>query len=117
VYSVDDLSQPKNATVSVLSKEVIDGGIARFHDLTSNQLSEIVNTPKSQITAPALKAIINYLDGRDWTRDNLITQSITEFKVAKTPIAEVQGYLQYLEVQGILETRNAGRNGLEARKL
>jgi hypothetical protein len=76
-----------------------------------------VDTPKSQITAPTLKAIINYLDGRDWVRDNLISQSITEFKVAKTPIAEVQGYLQYLEVQGYVETRNAGRNGLEARKI
>jgi len=91
----DDLSQP---TVSVKS-------------------SEIVDTPKSQITAPTLKAIINYLDGRDWVRDNLISQSITEFKVAKTPIAEVQGYLQYLGVQGYVETRNAGRNGLEARKI
>jgi hypothetical protein len=50
-------------------------------------------------------------------RDNLISQSITEFKVAKTPITEVQGYLQYLEVQGYVETRNAGRNGLEARKI
>ena len=71
----------------------------------------------STITAPALKSIVNYLDGRDWVRDNLISQSITEFKVAKTPISEVQGYLQYLEVQGYVETRNAGRNGLEARKI
>jgi DNA segregation ATPase FtsK/SpoIIIE-like protein len=97
VYSLDDLAEPSN-TITVKS-------------------SEIVDTPKSQITAPTLKAIINYLDGRDWVRDNLISQSITEFKVAKTPIAEVQGYLQYLEVQGYVETRNAGRNGLEARKI
>jgi S-DNA-T family DNA segregation ATPase FtsK/SpoIIIE len=97
VYSLEDLSEPSN-TITVKSSEILD-------------------TPKSQITAPILKAIINYLDGRDWVRDNLISQSITEFKVAKTPIAEVQGYLQYLEVQGYVETRNAGRNGLEARKI
>jgi hypothetical protein len=97
VYALDDLREP-TATITVRS-------------------SEIVDTPKSQITAPTLKAIINYLDGREWVRDNLISQSITEFKVAKTSIAEVQGYLQYLEVQGYVETRNAGRNGLEARKL
>jgi S-DNA-T family DNA segregation ATPase FtsK/SpoIIIE len=97
VYSLDDLAEPSN-TITVKS-------------------SEIVDTPKSQITAPTLKAIINYLDGREWVRDNLISQSITEFKVAKTPIAEVQCYLQYLEVQGYVETRNAGRNGLEARKI
>jgi hypothetical protein len=79
--------------------------------------SEIVDSSRSQITAPALKSIINYLEGREWVRDNLISQSITEFKVAKTPISEVQGYLQYLEVEGYVETRNAGRNGLEARKI
>jgi hypothetical protein len=98
VYSLEDLAEPKTATVSVKS-------------------SEIVDAPRSQITAPALKSIINYLEGREWVRDNLISQSITEFKVAKTPISEVQGYLQYLEVEGYVETRNAGRNGLEARKL
>jgi DNA segregation ATPase FtsK/SpoIIIE-like protein len=97
VYSLEDLSEPSN-TITVKSSEILD-------------------TPKSQITAPTLKAIINYLDGREWVRDNLISQSITEFKVAKTPISEVQGYLQYLEVQGYVETRNAGRNGIEARKI
>jgi energy-coupling factor transporter ATP-binding protein EcfA2 len=95
---IADYPEPKTATLSVKSEAIAD-------------------IPKSQITAPALKAIVNYLDGRDWVRDNLISQSITEFKAAKTPIAEVQRYLQYLGEQGYVETRNAGRNGLEARKV
>ena len=72
---------------------------------------------QSTAIAPVFTKIINFLDGRDWTRDNYIKQSITDFKNADTPIEEIQGYLQFLEVQGHLETRNAGRNGLEARKI
>jgi hypothetical protein len=66
---------------------------------------------------PIFLKIVDFLDGRDWERDNYIRESITDLKRNKTPIAEVQGYLQYLEVQGYVETRNAGRNGLEARKI
>ena len=67
--------------------------------------------------APVFAKIVTFLDGRDWTRDNYIKQSIADFKNADTPIEEIQGYLQFLEVQGHLETRGAGRNGLEARKI
>ena len=77
----------------------------------------IAAQPQSTAIAPIFTKIINYLDGRDWTRDNVIKQSITDFKNADTPIEELQGYLQFLEVQGYLETRNAGRNGLEAKKI
>ena len=77
----------------------------------------IAAQPQSTAIAPIFTKIINYLDGRDWTRDNVIKQSITDFKNADTPIEELQGYLQFLEVSGHLETRGAGRNGLEARKI
>jgi hypothetical protein len=98
MFELDDLSEPKTATVNV-------------------QSSAIVDSPQVEITAPILKSIVTFLDGREWVRDNYIRESITEFKKAKTPITEVQGYLQYLELQGYVETRNAGRNGLEARKV
>jgi len=67
--------------------------------------------------APISQKIIDYLDGRDWTRDNMIKQSVTEFKLSDTPIREIQACLQFLELEGHLETRNAGRNGLEAKKI
>jgi len=79
--------------------------------------SAIATQPQSAPLAPVFTKIINFLDGRDWTRDNYIKQSITDFKNADTAIEEIQGYLQFLEVQGHLETRGAGRNGLEARKI
>ena len=79
--------------------------------------SAIATQSNSTAIAPIFTKIINYLDGRDWTRDNVVKQSITDFKIADTSIEEIQGYLQFLEVQGYLETRNAGRNGLEARKI
>lgn len=72
------------------------------------------DTQLSQISEP-LQKIIDYLGDRDWTRDNAIKQGIAIFKTEQTPISELQGYLQFLELQGYLETRGAGRNGLEAR--
>ena len=72
---------------------------------------------QSTAIAPVFTKIINFLEGRDWTRDNYIKQSIADFKNADTPIEEIQGYLQYLKVSGHLETRGAGRNGLEAKKI
>jgi hypothetical protein len=77
----------------------------------------IAAQPQSTAIAPVFQKIVNFLDGRDWTRDNYIKQSITDFKNADTPIEEIQGYLQFLEVSGHLETRGAGRNGLEAKKI
>jgi hypothetical protein len=79
--------------------------------------SAIATQSQSTAIAPVFTKIINFLEGRDWTRDNYIKQSITDFKNADTPIEEIQGYLQFLEVQGHLETRGAGRNGLEAKKI
>ena len=67
--------------------------------------------------APVFQKIVDYLDGRDWTRDNAIKQGIADLKERNEPIEVIQGYLQYLEVSGHLETRNAGRNGLEAKKI
>lgn len=84
----------------------------------SPQVTNALSTQESsQPLAPVFTKIVSFLDGRDWTRDNYIKQSITEFKNADTPIEEIQGYLQFLEVKGHLETRGAGRNGLEARKI
>jgi len=79
--------------------------------------SAIAAQSQSTAIAPVFQKIVNFLDGRDWTRDNYIKQSIADFKNADTPIEEIQGYLQFLEVQGHLETRGAGRNGLEAKKI
>ena len=38
---------------------------------------------KSTAIAPVFAKIVNFLDGRDWTRDNYIKQSITDFKNAE----------------------------------
>jgi len=78
----------------------------------SNQLSA---QPQSEQLATVFESILQFLDGKDWQRDNYIKQSIRAFKDANTPIEELQGYLQFLEVKGRLETRGAGRDGLEAR--
>ena len=95
-----------------------------YLDLISNpqspiapQSSAIATQSNSTAIAPIFAKIVTFLDGRDWTRDNYIKQSITDFKTADTSLEELQGYLQFLEVKGYLETRNAGRNGLEARKI
>ncbi len=101
VYSLDDLAEPKTATVSIKSSEIVDS--SNFDFLQDRE--------------PIFLKIVDFLDGREWERDNYIRESITELKRNKTPISEVQGYLQYLEVEGYVETRNAGRNGLEARKI
>jgi len=85
--------------------------------LSPNVAAALSVQPQSQALAPVFGKIITFLDGRDWTRDNYIKQSIADFKNADTPLEELQGYLQFLEVQGHLETRGAGRNGLEARKI
>jgi hypothetical protein len=66
---------------------------------------------------PHLKKIVNFLEGKEWTIDNKIKQGISIFKNESTPIDKIHGYLQLLKVKGILETRNTGRNALEARIL
>jgi len=93
--------------------------------LCSNAPQSIQSAPSSQLSAPSqstaiapvFQKIVDYLDGRDWTRDNAIKQGIADLKERNEPIEVIQGYLQYLEVSGHLETRNAGRNGLEAKKI
>ena len=74
---------------------------------------------QSQSTAidPVFQKIVNYLDGKDWKKDYEIKASIREFKDADTPLTELQGYLQFLETQNLLETRSTQRGALEARAI
>lgn len=67
--------------------------------------------------APVFQKIIDFLDGRDWKKDYEIKASIRDFKDADTPLTEVQTYLQFLELQGFLETRSTQRGALEARSI
>ena len=77
--------------------------------------SAIQTQPQSTAIAPVFQKIVNYLDGRDWTKDYEIKSGIREFKDANTPLTELQGYLQFLETQNLLETRSTQRGALEAR--
>jgi hypothetical protein len=77
--------------------------------------SGIQTQPQSTAIAPVFQKIVNYLDGRDWTKDYEIKSGIREFKDANTPLTELQGYLQFLETQNLLETRSTQRGALEAR--
>jgi hypothetical protein len=70
---------------------------------------------QSTAIAPVFQKIVNYLDGKDWKKDYEIKASIREFKDADTPLTELQGYLQFLETQNLLETRSTQRGALEAR--
>lgn len=101
---------------SLITNTVDNKNNGCFHNLTAKDWKDLSES-KTTITYPHLQKIIDYLDGRDWTRDNLIKQSIADFKNRNEPLETIQGYLQLLEVQGHIETRNAGRNGLEAKKL
>ena len=85
--------------------------------ITINVAGALGRPVASEGLAPISQKIIDYLDGHDWTRDNYIKQLIAEFKLSYTPIREIQACLQFLELEGYLETRNAGRNGLEAKKI
>ena len=72
---------------------------------------------QSQAIAPVFQKIVTFLEGKDWKKDYEIKSGIREFKDANTPLTELQGYLQYLEVQGHLETRSTARGSLEAKKV
>ena len=72
---------------------------------------------QSTAIAPVFQKIVNYLDGKDWKKDYEIKASIREFKDADTPLTELQTYLQWLELQGYLETRSTQRGALEARTI
>jgi hypothetical protein len=77
--------------------------------------SQLLAQPSNAAIAPVFQKIIGYLDGRDWKKDYEIKAGIREFKDADTPIRELQGYLQFLEVQGLLETRSTGKGNIEAK--
>ncbi len=79
--------------------------------------SAIAAQTQSTAIAPVFQKIINYLDGKDWKKDYEIKASIREFKDADTPLNELQGYLQFLETQNLLETRSTQRGALEARTI
>lgn len=98
VYDPEDLSDPKTATVSVKSESIAE-------PISDEELS------------PMYQKIVNFLDGREWVRDNYIKQSIFEFKQKDAPLEDIQSYLKDLQRLEYVETRNAGRNGIEARKI
>lgn len=79
--------------------------------------SAIDTQSQSTAIAPVFQKIVNYLDGKDWKKDYEIKASIREFKDADTPLTELQGYLQFLETQNLLETRSTQRGSLEARTI
>lgn len=77
--------------------------------------SAIASQQQSTAIAPVFQKIVTFLDGRDWTKDYEIKAGIREFKDANTPLPELQGYLQFLETENLLETRSTQRGSLEAR--
>jgi hypothetical protein len=79
--------------------------------------SAIQTQSQSTAIAPVFAKIINFLDGKDWKKDYEIKASIRDFKDADTPLTELQGYLQFLETQNLLETRSTQRGALEARTI
>ena len=91
--------------------------------LTSGNKQQAIAPPSSAIAtqsqstaiAPVFQKIVKYLDGRGWTKDYEIKSGIREFKDNETPLSELQGYLQFLETQNLLETRSTQRGALEAR--
>jgi hypothetical protein len=83
--------------------------------LPPNVATALSTQPQSTAIAPVFQKIVNYLDGKDWKKDYEIKASIREFKDADTPLTELQGYLQFLETQNLLETRSTQRGALEAR--
>ena len=71
----------------------------------------------STAIAPVFQKIVTFLEGKNWKKDYEIKASIREFKDSDIPLPEVQGYLQFLETQNLLETRSTQRGSLEARKI
>jgi len=85
--------------------------------LQSASSSQLSAQPQNTPLAPVFQKVINYLDGKGWKKDYEIKAGIREFKDKDTPISELQGYLQFLEVQGLLETRSTGKGNIEAKTL
>ena len=73
--------------------------------------------PQSVAPATIFTKILNYLEGKDWKKDYEVKAGIREFKDANSPLPEIQGYLQFLETQNLLETRSTQRGSLEAKKV
>jgi len=96
-----------------------------YQELIGNTQQQAIAPPSSAISAqsqsteiaPVFQKIVNYLDGKDWKKDYEIKASIREFKDADTPLTELQGYLQFLETQNLLETRSTQRGSLEAKAI
>ena len=96
-----------------------------YQELIGNTQQQAIAPPSSAMQtqsqstaiAPVFQKIVNYLDGRDWTKDYEIKSGIREFKDANTPLSELQGYLQFLETQNLLETRSTSRGSLEAKAI
>ncbi len=96
-----------------------------YQELIGNTQQQAIAPPSSAMQtqsqstaiAPVFQKIVNYLDGKDWKKDYEIKASIREFKDADTPLTELQGYLQFLETQNLLETRSTQRGALEARTI
>jgi hypothetical protein len=94
-----------------------------YLQLIGNAQQQAIAPPSSALSAqsqstaiaPVFQKIVNYLDGKDWKKDYEIKASIREFKDADTPLTELQGYLQFLETQNLLETRSTQRGSLEAK--
>ncbi len=86
-------------------------------DYNPIQLSQSEPIFDNEELSPIYQKIVGFLDGRNWVRDNYIKQSISEFKQKDAPIEDIQSYLKDLQRLEYVETRNAGRNGLEARKV
>jgi hypothetical protein len=94
-----------------LATQMIDSG------LSPNVATALTAQQQSTAIAPEFQKIVNYLNGRDWTKDYEIKSGIREFKDTNTPLPELQGYLQFLETQNLLETRSTQRGSLEARTI
>lgn len=102
VEELEPIDNPKTATVSVKSEAVIQ--------------DEIVDT--NEPLYPHLQKIVDYLDGREWVKDNQIKESITVLKKGSTA-DDMRGYLRVLKAKGYVEIRSiaGSRNSLEARKI
>jgi hypothetical protein len=111
----DRVAMPVLSMPSDYQELIGSSGDHAFDTSIKGSTSELATQQPSQALAPVFQSILQFLEGKDWQRDNYIKQSIRAFKDANTPITEIQGYLQFLEVKGHLETRCAGRDGLEAR--
>jgi len=113
----DRVAMPVLSMPSDYQKLLSSSGDQSLDTSIQGSTSELTTHPQSQALAPVFQKLINYLNGKGWKKDYEIKAGVREFKDTDTPISEVQGYLQFLEVQGYLETRSTGKGNLEAKAL